>query len=102
VTDDMPHKRSPTGQQKREEKKSMRKQAYTYIHQNSFHDLQNGETVNRVTPEQVKNFLISVNGEAPIRIVSPRIFGSLIFNAGDEHNPVQAAQGLVLEGTIKY
>jgi hypothetical protein len=100
----MPHKPNPNSpaQTKQKQKNTQRKQAYQYIHKNSFHDLENGETVNRVTPEQVKSFLISVNGEAPVRIVSPMIFGSLIFNAGDEHNPVQAAQGLVLEGTIKY
>ena len=87
-------------EQRRETKKSLRTQANTFIQDNSFKDTTNGEIVNQLTPENVKDYILRVNEGVAVRVVREAMFGSLI--SSSEGFLAQAAQGLVLENGIKY
>jgi hypothetical protein len=102
----MPHKRSPEGEVKQKTQKSLKTQTKKYIDENSYRDYRNGETSNLLSPEQVREYLLTVNlryqPSLKIKIVRPEMYGSLVAVANAERFLGQAAAGLVLEGTVKY
>jgi hypothetical protein len=93
------NKRSPEAKEKRATKKTLRKQANDFIRENSFKDLDNGETINTLLPSQVQSYLLVANG-VELKIIKSQIFGSLV--SPREGCVVQAAQGLVLENGLTY
>jgi hypothetical protein len=95
----MPHKRTPVGKKNQVEKKTLKKQAYDFVRANSWKDFVRDESVNQLTPDRVKDYLVQVNGGVLLRIINPPLYGSVLEG---KVVLVQAAQGLVLEGTIKY
>ena len=96
----MSHKRSPQAIQKREHKTSLKRQAHSYILNNSFKDTINGEVINTVTPAQVVSFLNVLNSGIVLDVISPNIYGTIV--DVQEGVVVQASQGLVLENGVKY
>jgi hypothetical protein len=87
-------------EQRRKTKKSIRTQASRYINENCFKDVGNGENVNLLTPENVKEYLMRINDGEELKVIRSALYGSIV--SAREGFLIQAAQGLILEGTIKY
>lgn len=93
----MSHKRSLNGRENQTRKKKLRKQARTYIQDNSRHDLMNGETAFLDTPYQLASYLKALNGNIELTVVSPSIYGLVV--EAEEGTVAHAAQGLVLKSS---
>jgi len=100
--DTMTHKRSPQGQKKQNDKKALKYEAKQFINANSYSSTLNIEDTDeayKLTPQHLINHLTEFSeGGFQFRTVNPQFYGSIL--TGSEVL-AQAAQGLVIEGTIR-